>query len=180
LENTFASYRHVVKVALVHLDVENESERVIDAIKATTQDTEADIADLQEDEAMTRRALELLCSNRNDAYEAAIEAQREDTQRWWAYVLHHPDESEDDKEAFSPDADGLHRFIEKRVLPRLETRRKELSNRPLIREQAFGEALDPDRLDRLARYEVHLDRKLERTLAMLLRLRELRPATVEG
>jgi hypothetical protein len=47
-------------------------------------------------------------------------------------------------------------------------------NRPLIREQAFGEALDPDKLERLGRYEVHLDRKLERMLAMLLRLKELR------
>jgi hypothetical protein len=38
-------------------------------------------------------------------------------------------------------------------------------NRPLIREQAFGESLDPDKLERLGRYEVHLDRKLERMLA---------------
>jgi hypothetical protein len=48
------------------------------------------------------------------------------------------------------------------------------ANRPLIREQAFGESLDPDKLERLGRYEVHLDRKLERTLAMLLRLKDLR------
>jgi hypothetical protein len=27
----------------------------------------------------------------------------------------------------------------------------------LIREQAFGESLDPDELERLGRYEVHLD-----------------------
>ena len=44
-------------------------------------------------------------------------------------------------------------------------RKKELANRPLIREQAFGESFDPDKLERLGRYEVHLDRKLERTLA---------------
>jgi len=30
--------------------------------------------------------------------------------------------------------------------------------RPLIREQAFGEALDPDKLEQLGRYEVRLDR----------------------
>ena len=41
-------------------------------------------------------------------------------------------------------------------------RGKELANRPLIQSQAFGEALDPHRLDKLARYEIHLDRKLER------------------
>ena len=55
------------------------------------------------------------------------------------------------------------------VLPWFENRQKELANRPLIREQAFGEALDPDKLERLGRYEVHLDRKLERMLTMLLR-----------
>jgi hypothetical protein len=86
LQNTLASYRNVVKIALVRLDITKESERVIDAIQATLQDTEADIADVQEDETMTRRALELLRSKRNDAYEAAIEALREDTQRWWIYI----------------------------------------------------------------------------------------------
>jgi hypothetical protein len=35
-------------------------------------------------------------------------------------------------------------------------------------------------LESTARYEVHLDRKLERTLAMLIRLRELRRTTVPG
>ena len=34
--------------------------------------------------------------------------------------------------------------------------------------------MDPHRLDKLARYESHLDRKLERTLAMLLKLQDLR------
>ena len=53
-------------------------------------------------------------------------------------------------------------------------RKKELANRPLIREQAFGESLYADKLERLSRYEVHLDRKLERMLAMLLRLKDLR------
>jgi len=56
----------------------------------------------------------------------------------------------------------------------------EPANRPLIREQAFGESLDPDKLERLARYEVHLDRKLERSLAMLFRLKELRTVVVES
>jgi hypothetical protein len=66
------------------------------------------------------------------------------------------------------------------VLPWFEKRRKELANRPLIRDQAFGEALDPDKLERLGRYEVHLDRKLERMLAMLLRLKGLRQGTIVG
>ena len=50
----------------------------------------------------------------------------------------------------------------------------ELANREMIREHALGEALTANAFEGLARYEVHLDRKLERTLAMLLKLRDLR------
>ncbi len=48
-----------------------------------------------------------------------------------------------------------------------------------LREQAFGESLDADKLERLGRYEVHLDRKLERTLTMLIRLQDLRRGSPE-
>ena len=162
-------------MALVHLDTTGQSERVVDAIRATAADTDEDIADMEADEAMTRRALDLLGSKRNDAYEAALAALREDTQAWWADVLaRDPDEMEEDEEPATADAEGLRRFLEGEVLPWFENRKKELANRPLIREQAFGEALDPDKLERLGRYEVHLDRKLERMLAMLLRLKDLR------
>jgi hypothetical protein len=75
---------------------------------------------------------------------------------------------------------GLRGFLEGEVLPWLQNRKKELANRPLIREQAFGESLDPDKLERLGRYEVHLDRKLERMLAMLLRLKDLRQEAIAG
>jgi hypothetical protein len=181
LKEALEPYRKTVNAALVHLDVQEESERVIDAIQATVQDTEADIGDVQEDETMTRRALELLSSNLNTAYGAAIAALREDTQQWWTYELQrNPNDLDDDEESFSPDSESLRRFIEQKVLPCLETRRKELSNRPLICEQAFGESLDPDKLGRLARYEVHLDRKLERSLAMLFRLKELRLIAAES
>ena len=60
------------------------------------------------------------------------------------------------------------------MLPWFENCKKELANRPLIRDQAFGESLDAEKLERLGRYEVHLDRKLERMLAMLLRLKDMR------
>jgi hypothetical protein len=75
---------------------------------------------------------------------------------------------------------GLKRFLEGEVLPWVQNRKKELANRPLIREQAFGEALDPDKLERLGCYEVHRDRKLERMLSMLLRLKDLRQGTITG
>jgi hypothetical protein len=60
------------------------------------------------------------------------------------------------------------------VQPYYVVRRRELEHRHLIKAHTFGEAFSPDRLDRTARYEVHLDRKLEKTLAMLIKLQELR------
>ena len=134
----------------------------------------------EEDEAMTRRALDILDSLRNDRYEAALAALREDTREWWADMLARHPPTNKGKEPATADEAGLRRFLEGEVLPWYKTREKELANRPLIREQAFGEALDPYKLERLGRYEVHLDRKLERMLAMLLRLKDLRQGTVEG
>ena len=71
LEGTLSSYRETMKMALVHLDSPDQSERVVDAIRATAADTDEDIRDMQEDEAVTHRALKLLGTKRNDAYEAA-------------------------------------------------------------------------------------------------------------
>jgi hypothetical protein len=127
------------------------------------------------DEAMTRRALEALGSRRNDAYEFALWVVREDTREWWHEMLRrHPDKFEEDEELYTADPESLRRFLKNEVMPWYERRRQELEYRPLVREQAFGEALDPDKLEALARYEVHLDRKLERVLTMLLRLKDLR------
>jgi hypothetical protein len=118
--------------------------------------------DIEEDEAMTRQALGFLDLKRNDAYEVALMALREDTKDWWAQLLESdPDELEEDEERATPDAEGLRHFLEEQVLPWFEKRRTELTSRPLIRDQAFGEALHPDKLGRLGRYEVHLDRKLD-------------------
>ncbi len=181
LDDTLALFRETVRVALVHLDAADQSGRVADAIRATATDTEDDIREMQDDEAMTRRALDLLGSRGNGPYGAALAALREDTRTWWADVLaRDPDELEQGEDPATADAEGLRRFLEAEVLPWFEARKKELAHRPLIREQAFGEALDPDKMERLGRYEVHLDRKLERMLAMLLRLKDLRQGRVAG
>jgi hypothetical protein len=175
LENELEPYRETVKAALVHLDASKPIEQVIDAIRATPTDTEEDLRDMEEDEAKTRHALDLLGSRRNDNYEAALAELREDTQQWWAYLLaRRPDELEENEQPFTRDAEGLRRFVEEKVMPWFDMRRKELTNRPLIRDQAFGDSLNPEKLERLGRYEVHLDRKFERMLAMLLRLKDLR------
>jgi hypothetical protein len=175
LETTFSSYRDTAKAALAHITKADESVDVSQAVHITPEDTEEELRDLGDDEAMTRRALEILDSERNDVYEAALAELRDDTQGWWADVLAGDIAVLDDNEGpGTADCDGLRRFLEDKVLPWFEDRREEIGRRPLLRDQAFGESLDPDKLERLGRYEVHLDRKLERMLSMLFRLKELR------
>ena len=125
LEGTLASYRETVKVALVHLDTNGQSERVVDAIRATVADTQEAMTDMAADEAMTRRALELLGSRRNDAYEAALAALRDDKQTWWADTLAcDPDELGEGEEPATADVEGLRRFLEGKVLPLWPAKRK--------------------------------------------------------
>jgi len=107
LEGTLAPYSQTVKAALVHLDASDQIERVVDAIRATREDTDIEIAEMDEDEAMTRRALSLLDENRNDAYEAAIAELRDDTGKWWMRLVSgNPDEIDEGEEPYHAEASG--------------------------------------------------------------------------
>jgi len=179
LENSFSQYRDTAKAALAHITSADKGADVGEAVRITPADTEEELRDLDDDEAMTRRALEILESQRNEAYEAALTELREDTQGWWEDTLKlDSDEIEEDEEPATADVVGLRRFLEDKVLPWFQERREEIGRRPLLRDQAFGESLDPEKLERLGRYEVHLDRKLERMLSMLLRLKDIRRSTI--
>ena len=88
------------------------------------------------------------------------------------------DEDEDPNDECAPilkaDATGLAEYLEGLVLPDCATQLGYVENHSVIRAQVLGEALDLGRLEPLGRYEIQLDRKLERMLAMLLRLHSLR------
>jgi hypothetical protein len=115
LEGTLSPYRETVKLALVHLDAGCQSERVLDAIRATSTDTEEDILGMEEVEAMARRVLDLLDSRRNDRYEIALAMLPEDTREWWADLLaREPDELEEGEEPGTADEAGLRRFSKAR------------------------------------------------------------------
>jgi hypothetical protein len=170
-------YQQTAKAALIDVAGDDEISAVDDAIRTTEEQTPEDRADLEEDKAMTEKALRILASPSSSAYSRALAALRDDTQGWWEEQLGwNAEDYEEGKIPYGADAESLRRFLEAEILPWYEKRRRELEHRPLIRAQAFGEAVDPHRLERLARYEVHLDRKLERMLAMLLKLQDLRRA----
>jgi hypothetical protein len=174
LEDATSFIRNTATAAVSHLSVTAHQRDVGSAVRATAEDTAGDFADLAAERAQTQQALAILEAGQDGAaYEQALAALHEGTREWWQSALAEPEDGEDE-EPFSPEPAGLTRFLREKVLSWYEERRQELENRPLLRSQALGQALDPERLAGLARYEVHLDRKLERTLAMLLKLKDLR------
>jgi hypothetical protein len=170
-------YQHTAEAALINVAGDVEDNCIGDAIRATEEQTAEERADLEDDRVMTEEAIRILASPSSSAYSRALAALSEDTREWWDRQLSwEPGDYDQDQTPYCADAESLKRFLESEVLPWCEKRQLELDHRPLIRAQAFGEAVDPDRLERLARYEVHLDRKLERMLVMLFKLQELRRA----
>ncbi len=157
------------------------------AARATVKETETELAELAADQTLTEKAIKILRAGKAGAYDRALKTLREDTRTWWVETLEDDDDDDDEEDEgeeeeeeeetgsmWTPDKTSLRKWLETSVMDWYATRRKELDNRPLIRAQAIGEAFYPHELDRLARYEIHLDRKFEKTLAMLLKLKDLR------
>jgi hypothetical protein len=173
--DAIAARRDTVAAALTHLTAGKPIERARDAILATPKKTDEQMRALDTDELKTDKALKILHTSDSNSYEQALAALPMDKQAGWEDALaREPDDLDLDEEPTTADAAGLLRFLEQAVLPSYTQRRTELKHQSLIRAQALGEAFDPDRLEPLSRYEAHLDRKLERTLAMLIRLQERR------
>jgi hypothetical protein len=144
---------------------------------ATAADTARDLRDVKRDRAMTRKAASMLSEGGPGAYERALAALRDDTRSSWLECLE--DASADDPE-YQPTAEVLGAWLIRNQKEWFDDPITELEHRGAIREQAFGSAYATERLEVTSRYEVHLDRKLERTLALLVRLRELRQPAVSG
>jgi hypothetical protein len=124
------------------------------------------------------RALEILRDEGAGAYGPAVEALDRKARDMW----------EDERRELPPEttaedavlAEALESWIVIALKPVIDWHLAALTHRKAIRAQAFGDAFDADRLQHIARYETHLDRKLEKMLAMLVKLQELRRARGDG
>jgi hypothetical protein len=133
----------------------------------------ADVAESQQsarhDIDATNKASAILRKGGDRAYEKALRALRAllpDTREWWQNYV--------DDEEYSADATGLAAFITEHVAPFVYQQEKESRHHDAIVNQTIGEGLQAYRLEKLSRYETHLDRKFERSLAMLIKLKDLR------
>ena len=174
--NGYQTPEHLAGAALLPLTGSADHKANIgETLTATPTVTARDLRDVKRDQTMTRNACNILAAGGPDAYARAVAALREDTRAYWLECL---SERPDDGPAYAPTADTLKAWINRHWKEWYDDPIAELENRDAIRNQALGAAYAAHDLDAPVRYEVHLDRKLERTLAMLFRLKELRqPAT---
>ena len=132
--------------------------------------TPEDVADSQRaarhDLDATNKAAAILRKGGNTAYGKALRVLLPDIRDWW--------EDHVGNEGYTADAAGLAAFIAKQVLPFCYQQEKESRHHDAIVNQTIGEGFQAYKLEQLSRYETHLDRKFERTLGMLIKLKDLR------
>jgi hypothetical protein len=79
-----------------------------------------------------------------------------------------------DTDSYPDSVEGLVDFLEQAALPALQQEALARRHAGDVKAQLIGQTLDVQRMESLDRHETHLDRKFERTLAMLVKLQELR------
>ena len=120
------------------------------------------------DLAATQKAAAILRNGGPNAYTKARQAPIQDSRDWWDQQV--------EEEEHPATSEGLAEFIRDSLEPICRQMVKAAQYTPAIKAQTLGAGLQAHRLENLNRYETHLDRKFERTLAMLLKLKELRGA----
>jgi len=139
-----------------------------DLLDATPNEIAEHQRDAEIDLAATRKAAAILRKGGPKAYEKARRALIQESRDWWDEHV--------EEEKHQATTEGLAEFISDSLEPICYRMVKEAQFTPAIKAQTLGEGLQAHQLEKLNRYETHLDRKFERTLAMLLKLKDLRGA----
>lgn len=122
--------------------------------------------DAELDLAATKKAAAILRKGGSTAYDKARKALIQDSRDCWDELV--------EEESYPASAEGLTEYIREWLEPFCYQMAREAQFTPAIKAQTLGEGLRAHLLEKLNRYETHLDRKFERTLAMLLKLKDLR------
>ena len=150
------------------LGLSGENIRIQDLMDLRPSDVAESHQSAKHDIDATNKAYAILRKGGDRAYDKALRVLLPDTREWWQNYV--------DDEDYTADATGLAAFIIERVTPIVYRLEKQSRHHDAIVNQTIGEGLEAHRLEQLSRYETHLDRKFERTLGMLIKLKEIRIA----
>jgi hypothetical protein len=106
----------------------------------------------------------LLEANAKDCYAQALACLPEETAEWFL-------ETCETEEKYNQGRESLQRFLSIEVLPFFRKHRAGAEAGPVVRLQAWGDSLDPHRMDRLMQLDERLTRQYEKLLGMLERVR---------
>jgi hypothetical protein len=134
------------------------------ALRTQPEEDGAALEEARADTAMTQAAISILDANGPDAYAQALAALRDDTREWWETEM-------EEDERYKPEAESLLGFLLVKGRPNVERTEADMALRPHIRLQAWGESLDPQRMDRLMLLDERLVRQYEKLIGMLERAR---------
>lgn len=137
-----------------------------DLMDMTPEDIAERQRDTRHDLEATQKAAAILRRGGANAYDKALRALLPDSREWWQQYV--------EEEEYPATAEGLADFVRDHLEPLCIGMEKEARHHEAIKAQVLGEGLQVYRLEKLTRYETHLDRKFERTLAMLVKLKDLR------
>ncbi len=118
------------------------------------------------DQEATVKADQILQKNSKTAYNRALKTLLPESRDWWLEQL-----ESGEIEATSADLRKI--IIHNDLLPFYRSQLASSHHHEAIKQQVIGEGINLLVLANLSRYETYLDRKFERTLAMLLKLKEL-------
>ena len=137
-----------------------------DLMMVTPEQVAQSLKEARNDREHSEKASAILRKGGPAAYGKALKALLPENRDWW--------EDNVEEEEYQLDCEGLAKFINEELWPFSVRMEKEALHHHAIKAQTLGEGLKAERLEKLSRYETHLDRKFERTLAMLIKLKELR------
>lgn len=169
LKSTLSSPKSVMpSAAPFQRGLSGENADLRELLDATPEERAESLRSAEIDLAAAQKAAAILSKGGANSYEKARRALIPESRDWW-------DEQVADEE-YPATAEGLAEFIRQSLEPLCYRVVQALQFTAAIKAQTLGESLQAHRLEKLNRYETHLDRKFERILAMILKLKDLRGA----
>lgn len=141
------------------------------ALRSSDDEDDRSAAEWAEMLAAAETAERLVEEHGDAAYAEALAGLPDETREWF-------EEECEGSEKFTSDADGLKLFLIVEVLPFFRSHLAGAKGGPAVRLQAFGESLDPFRMEKLLGLDERLTRQFEKAMGMLIKLQEMRQVTL--
>lgn len=154
-----------------HSGMSCEGLDVVELLRMTPEES-TEYRQTAADELNSIRKAEQILDSGKPNYKSALNCLCAEDRDFW-------DQTVEDEEN-NPTVEDLLAFVLEHLKPWCERQMIVAQHITEIKAHALGKAIEPLRLEKLNRYETHLDRKFQRTLAMLIKLKELRNAQVSN